>query len=153
MQTATRSTIPCQPDRASHSYQSAPLRDVHSSMKRETVGQRLRRLIFCLAAKHSTLHGFAIELCSLQWRSEFQSRLHDRRLMMEYGPAVEMAPSGHLVPNRRTHARIRDIETFLTTCPKATLFERWVFLQAWNMGERFALHTADTQEMGEDSQS
>jgi hypothetical protein len=83
------------------------------------------------------LHGIAMELRSLGWRSEFQSRLHQRLLSVEFGPHAEISPTGHLVPCRRTHARIADTESFESICPKATLFETWVFLQGWNMGERY----------------
>lgn len=119
-----------------------------------TLPQRLSRLFWGkLLGISPRLHGIAIEICSLPWRSEFQSRLHSGRLSVEFGLALEKTPNGHGIPNRRTHARIADTESFVANCPKATLFERWVFLQGWNMGERYALRSSDTREMDGGSQA
>jgi hypothetical protein len=82
-----------------------------------------------------------------------QAELHEGRLFVDFGLALETLPNGRVVPNRRTHARIQDTETFATTCPKAMLFEKWVFLQGWSMGERYALRNPDTREMDGETQA
>lgn len=121
--------------------------------KHETAVLKVRRLIYGCLAKYPRLHGYAVGLDSFGWRSEFLSRLHVRQLLVDFGTALEKAPSGRLVPNRRTRSRIQDTETFVSSCPKATLFERWVFLQGWNAGEQFALCNADKREMEGDVRS
>lgn len=141
----SQSTISSPQVVSQYAAQPATLPDVRLGRKHETLPARCRRSLFGLLAKHPRLHGFAMELGSFLWRSEFLSRLHANRLTMEYGPAVEKDASGRSRPNRRTHARMTSTETFLSTCPKATLFEIWVFLQGWSEGERFALRSSDTQ--------
>ena len=111
--------------------------------------RRLRRLIprFVLSwlATSPRLQALLIEIRSLRWRMELQSNLqtgatNPRKgsLVVDLGPALERDASGCLVPCRRTRARMKDIERFASICPKATLFEEWVFLQGWDRGEESA---------------
>jgi hypothetical protein len=115
---------------------------------RGTLPERLRKLFWrTVLGRFPRLHGIAVEIRSLPWRSEFQSKLHQRRLSLVLGPDSEISPTGHVVRCRRTHARIADTENFESICPKATCFEMWVFLQGWEAGERYALRNSDTREM------
>jgi hypothetical protein len=107
------------------------------------VGQLISELFWSLAAKHPRLHGFSMELRSLPWRMEFQSKLHKGSLIVDLGLALEKTPDGRGIPNRRTHARIAGIESFVSKCPGATLFERWVFLQGWDAAEEFVQRNSD----------
>jgi hypothetical protein len=146
------------PIESQHPQASDPhclLPDAHVRRKcRGTLPERLRKLFWgTVLGRFPRLHGIAVEICSLPWRSQFQSKLHQCLLSVELGFALEKTPTGRGVPNRRTHARIADIESFVATCPKATLFERWVFLQGWNMGERYALRNSDKREMNGETQA
>jgi hypothetical protein len=137
-------------DPAHHATAPDGPKDDHKSIeRRETRQSRVLRSLFGLLAKHSRLHALALELSSLRWRMEFQQRLHTHQIVVDLGFAVEKSPNGHSRPNRRTHARIQGIESFVATCPKATLFERWVFLLGWNAAEAFASRSSGTKEMDE----
>jgi hypothetical protein len=114
---------------------------------RGTLLERLRKLFWrTVLGRFPRLHGIVVEICSLPWRSEFQSKLHQRRLSLVLGPDSEISPIGRVVRCSRTHARIADTESFESICPKATPFEMWVFLQGWEAGERYALYNSDTRE-------
>lgn len=148
----SQSTIPNPQHMVERADFPVPSRGARLNTKRESAGLRLRLLIYGWLQKYPRLHGYAVSLDSFGWRSEFLSRLHVRQLLVDFGTALEKAPSGRLVPNRRTRSRIQDTETFVSSCPKATLFERWVFLQGWNAGERFALCNSDRRETERDIQ-
>jgi len=125
--------------------------DVHAGKRfHETLPQRLSQWFWgTLLGSFPRLHGIALEIRSLPWRSEFQSRLHKRLLSVDFGPDSEISPTGRIVKCKRTHARIADIESFDAICPKATLFESWVFLQGWQAGERFAQSNSGISNMGD----
>jgi len=67
-------------------------------------------------------------------------------LIVDLGPAMEHAPNGRFVPCRSTNACNESIESFVATCPKASRFEQWVFLQGWRKGEEWAIRNSDTQK-------
>jgi hypothetical protein len=55
------------------------------------------------------------------------------------GLAVESSPTQHLVGNKHTSARSRDIQLLQETYPWATVADLHpVFLLEWNKGEEFA---------------
>lgn len=121
---------------------------------RGTLPQRLSKLFWGnVLGRFPRLHGIAMEIRSLPWRSEFQGRLHQRLLSVVFGPHAETSPTGQIVPCKRTHARIADTEKFESICPKATLFETWIFLQGWNAGEQYALRNSDKREMDDVTQT
>lgn len=95
-----------------------------------------------------------MEIRSLWWRSEFQSKLLQDFRELEFGPDSERLRNGQIVKCKRTHACILDAESFYAKCPKATLFEASVYLQGWRAGERFAPDSCHTSErLGEDQPS
>ena len=61
------------------------LADTKSNKKYGSFGLRLRWQVFDRLAKFPRSHEFAVELYSLPWRNEFQSRLHDGRLSARFG--------------------------------------------------------------------
>ena len=103
-------------------------------------------------AKYPRLQALLIDVCSFLWRMGIRRRLREalRRPALNFGwlispgPTWELDASGHLVRCKRTGACIQDTENFLSTYPKATMLEEWVFVQAWKLGAESALRSFDT---------
>jgi hypothetical protein len=57
-----------------------------------------------------------------------------RPYLVRFGPAIEVLPTGHQQPCRRTHACIKDRENFFASRPWATLVDVETFVMAWNKG-------------------
>lgn len=142
-------SIPTKAGQAEVASPSANSGAAHAQTRTERRGSfraRFAQSAWGFVANHPRLHGLLMELRSLLWRIEFQSKLYRGSLVVDFGLARERAPSGQLVPNRRSHARIGGIENFVSNCPGATLFERWVFLQGWDAAEQFALRSCGTTD-------
>ena len=113
--------------------------------------------VIAVVGNHPLLRSLVIELRTFPWRIGTQRKLIEADLhpsgngawILDLGPGWVLDASGHSVLCKRTHACIQDIETFASTYPKATMFEEWVFLQAWNMGVESALRNFDISEKDE----
>jgi hypothetical protein len=79
-----------------------------------------------------------LESHSLGRRISLLRSMISGRPVLEIGAALELGPTQHLVPNRRTSARSRDIQLLRQTYPWATVADLHLFLLGWNKGEEFA---------------
>lgn len=50
------------------------------------------------------------------------------------GPGFQMSPNGHLEPYRRTRARIRDIQSMVSSRPWASPVDLQICLEGWDKG-------------------
>jgi len=63
---------------------------------------------------------------------------------VDYGPVYEPLPSGCLVQNKRTNARIDGTLALMKRHPRASMVDRLIFLEGFDEGERFALDRIGT---------
>ena len=67
------------------------------------------------------------------------------------GLVYQESPSGHLILNKRTKARVLSTQEIETDYPWASSVEAEIFLRGFDAGEQFAVRPADTgqQELAE----
>jgi hypothetical protein len=99
----------------------------------------IRGQLFRLLSRLSHL-GYAIwlESCSLGPRILLLRSMIEGRPLLAIGAALEIDTTQHLVANKRTSARSRDIQLLRETYPWATVADLHLFLLGWNKGEEFA---------------
>lgn len=110
--------------------------------------------VIAVVGKHPLLRALVIELRTFSWRIGTQRKLLEADLhpsgngdwILDLGPGWVSDASGRSALCKRTHACIQDIEKFASTYPRATMFEEWIFLRAWNMGAESAVRNFDTSE-------
>jgi hypothetical protein len=112
-------------------------------------GQRVRKCLGTLL-DHPLVYGIVWEIRTAPRRIQFlrQYRL-DMRL--DPGPDWGVDPSGHPFACRRKHARILDKQTLSTTLPWASPVEQMMFLEGWDLGADWALHTQCNEDGVKDS--
>jgi len=67
--------------------------------------------------------------------------------VLVFGKAFEVRPGQLPLPNRCTHARIRDTRLLQETLPWVTVVDRFLFLEGWNRGFEFG-RSYDTSDLG-----
>jgi hypothetical protein len=97
------------------------------------------------------LRGCATDLRTALLRMECRFDVLPARLAHDVGPCFERDPSGNLLPNRDSAARMRDIQRFQTERPTATLFDSELFLFGWEAGVQYARRTICTEDTAEKS--
>jgi len=84
----------------------------------------------------------------LQESRNFVARIRIVRIrqpyLVRFGPAMEVLPTGHLAPCKRTHACMRDRENFFASRPWATPLDVEAFVLAWNMGAEWRAGISDS---------
>jgi hypothetical protein len=76
-----------------------------------------------------------------------QTLLERRQWGLILGAALERDSTGQLLPNKRTNARSDGIQELVARYPWASTTDLEIFLSGFDMGERFALHIANTTEL------
>ncbi len=86
------------------------------------------------------------------WKSAFGSLVGHIRsqstkelLLVDFGPALVRGPAGDLRPCIRTHTRAEYIKAVLATRPWADTIDLRMFLDGFDAGEQWTLHTADKE--------
>ena len=83
------------------------------------------------------MYGFVVEIHSFLHRMALRSRLRYRAYYLYVG-RLEQESGGHLEPNKRTHACIRDIRSFAQRHPWATHLDLEMYRNAWLAGVQYA---------------
>jgi hypothetical protein len=88
-----------------------------------------------------------LELCSFYHRIRLLSKRGDVR-QPQMGLVWETSGLGHLIPNRRTQTRIRDMQRLLSSKPWLSPEDWRLFLIGWDAGSEYSAHAApaDTLE-------
>jgi len=83
----------------------------------------------------------------LEGRSVYRMRiLLSRNHHVDVGLAFQPAQNGHLLLNKRTHARILGTQELESDCPASNAIHMQVFRRGFDAGERFALLGVDISE-------
>jgi hypothetical protein len=86
------------------------------------------------------LYGLTLEIRSFRYRIQ---RLWKRGdiLQPQMGHVWETSALGHLIPNRRTQARIEDMQQVLSSHPWLSPEDWHVFLMGWDAGSEYGAHS------------
>lgn len=112
-------------------------RDLESMVYRTplTTSHAIRHLFWLRDLVCEILSEIRIALRRIQFR-------HTNKLVLQgvdFGPALEETPTGHLVACNRTHSSIRDKLIFESKFHWATTgLDHLLFLQAWDMGAKYS---------------
>jgi len=84
----------------------------------------------------------------LEGRSVFYRMriLFSRNRQVDFGLAFQTAQNGHLLLNKRIHARILGTQELESDCPASNEIHMQVFRRGFDAGERFALLGVDISE-------
>jgi len=123
----------------------------HSEVHAQTIVRGLPPLLHAGLRRTPLLYGLAVEIRSLLCRMALRYIRRYNLYGIDLGPAGQMSPGGHLEPNTRTHACIRDIESFVASHPWATMVDVEIYRDAWGQGAALAANNRDFCRRGSES--
>jgi hypothetical protein len=86
------------------------------------------------------LYGLILEYRSFYHRIRYLRKRADIR-QPQMGPLWETSEFGHLIPNRRTRARIQDMQQALSLQPWLSPEDWQLFLEGWDAGSEYSAHS------------